>query len=74
MGRSASLTRSGSNWRRLWCYWPAIAVHLASDLLPLVVKHASRLSGLGSLLEPRSQPSKSVLIREQTPPILAEEA
>jgi hypothetical protein len=62
-GRSASLIRPGSNWRRLWCYGPAIAVHLTSDLLPLVVKHTSRLSGLGSLLEPRSQPSKSVSIR-----------
>jgi hypothetical protein len=66
-GRSASLNRSGSNWLRPWCYWPAIPVHLASDLVPTIVKHAPRISELGSVSSRPFQPAKGVFIGIEVP-------
>lgn len=51
-GRSASIS-FGRSQRRFRYYWPSFLVNLASDLSPLIIKHAPRLSGLGSLVELR---------------------
>lgn len=51
-GHSASIGFGRSQYR-FWYYWPSFLVNLASDLSPLIVKHAPRLSGHGSLLELR---------------------